>query len=235
MTSMQNCLLGINLLVGVVFLISFVMTFAARQYIDTQARDFAREKTEQHATPLVTAAEILLQGELAARLLPNAVIDAARHEARVFRQNPTDYVAQLVRPDAQPTNALTDVPYAETIFGWKDSVREYYDAVLASLIRDLRIFTGTNVVAALLAAFLVWHPSTRTKRSGAVLSAVLLIALVYNVWLYIDSAWFFRILFNAYLGWWYPIAIGLTTFGLFRKWKWLSEENSTDRCSSAPR
>jgi len=228
MSTIQKCLLSVNLAVGVAFFVLFVTTFVARAYIDDKARDFAQEKTEEHATPLVGDAQGLLDGELAQRFLPEDVIEAARHETVVYQDDPAGYVAQLVSEDATPAPVPSDVPFAETIFGWKHAVRDYYHKVLGGLIRELRIFTGTNVLAAWVAAFLVWFPATRHKRGAAVLSIVLLIALAYNAWMYIDSSWFFRILLNAYLGWWYPVGIALTVVAILRDWRWLIEKQDVE-------
>lgn len=229
MSTIQKCLFVTNLAVGVAFFVLFVTTYAARAYIDEKARSYAQEKTEAHATPLVADAQSLLDGELAQRLLPEDVIEAAHHETVVYQDDPAGYVAQLVAKDTKPAPVPADVPFAETIYGWKHAVRDYYHRVLGGLIRELRIFTGTNVVAACVAACLVWFPSTRHKRGAAVLSAVLLIALAYNAWIYIDSSWFFRILFNAYLGWWYPIGIALTVVAILRDWRWLIDRQEDER------
>lgn len=222
MSISQKCLFALNITVGVVFLVLFVLTFAIRQYIDDEARSFAQDKTEVYATPLVADAQDLLKHDLVQQVLPEDVIEAAHHETVAYQADPAGYVAALVHPNAQPGPVPAGVPHGETILGWKHAVRDYYNRVLNGLFRDLRIFTGTNVVAAWLAAFLVWCPATRRKRVGVVLSIVLLVALAYNAWMYIDSAWFFRILFNAYLGWWYPVAIILTAVGLLRDWQTLS-------------
>lgn len=99
---------------------------------------------------------------------------------------------------------------------WKEALRRHYDRVLGRLLRDLRIFAVSNLIAAALAIFL----ATRTGGDAAQLvwiSFLLFAGIAYCVYSYIDRFSFFKILFDLHLGWWYPVLIATTFLTLLFK------------------
>ena len=67
-----------------------------------------------------------------------------------YRTSPRDYIAGLtVRKLPAQVEGRFKNPLVGKITRWKQQIRAYFDKVLLRLIWDLRIFSGSNVVATL--------------------------------------------------------------------------------------
>jgi hypothetical protein len=200
-------LVALNLLVATAFAGLFAWTFLARAHVTRLAEDYVIAKTVDHVAPAVEKIdEVLLHP--AALLAPAAVRAAVQAEVNAFRTDPHGYVRTLVARGAaieKPKHAL-----AERVFAWKEQARAYFDKTLTSLIRDLRIFFGTNCVAALLAAGLAWRATGRWRWHVLGTSVLLLGVLAVHVYLFLDRLTFFSIIWNAQVGWSYPLFLALT-------------------------
>ena len=197
-----------------VFTAFFAYTFLGRQHIDGMARSFVSAKTEHYARPAVDMASDALQTELAQRLLTKDLKDAIAAEIAEFRTNPTRFILRLTAAAAPEKPPAFLAKLSERIYGWKERIRAHYDKVLRRLFTDLRIFAGSNIVAAGIAFACALRspqdPSLRLK----LCSALLLISVGFTAYLYINSFSFFTILFNGYLGWWYPLLLVVIFFRL---------------------
>jgi hypothetical protein len=200
-------LVALNLLVATTFAGLFAWTFFARAHVTRLAEDYVIAKTVDHVTPAVAKIDEVLRHP-AARLAPAAVRAAVQAEVDAFRTDPHGYVRKLVARGAvieKPKHA-----FAERVFAWKEQARAYFDKTLTSLIRDLRIFFGTNCVAALLAAGLAWRATGRWRWHVLGMSVLLLGVLALHAYLFIDDLTFFRVVTNARVGWSYPLVLALT-------------------------
>jgi hypothetical protein len=110
---------------------------------------------------------------------------------------------------------------------WKEKVREHYDKVLRRLVWDLRIFASSNLIAALFAIMLAIRANAKDSSKLVWVSFLLFGAIAYSVYFYIDRFSFFRILFNSYLGWWYPGVLAITLIGLYLSYGRSREDRGT--------
>jgi hypothetical protein len=197
----------VNLLIAAAFAGLFAWTFFARTRVTELAEDYVVAKTVVHVTPAVEKIDEALRHP-AALLAPAAVRTAVQAEVDAFRTDPHGYVRALVARGAgieKPKHA-----FAERVVAWKEQARAYFDKTLTSLIRDLRIFFGTNCVAALLAAWLASRATGRWRWHILGMSVLLLGVLALHAYLFLDRLTFFSIIWNAQVGWSYPLFLALT-------------------------
>lgn len=206
---MRAFLLIANATVAIVFLAFFAYTFLGRQHIDGIAREFVTVKTEKLVTPAVDAAEQALRADLTRRLLTRDQLAAVEAEFSEFRSEPARYIQRLTSAHTPPKPDTFLAKRSEKIFGWKERIREHYNKVLRRLFTDLRIFSGSNVVAACLAFFCAWRSQGRPSPQLILISTLLLVAIGFSIYLYIDGFSFFTILFDWYLGWAYPVIMAV--------------------------
>lgn len=204
---MRTALIALNLLVAAASAGLFAYTFFAREHLTGLAEDYVVTKTVKHVTPAVEALEAALKHP-AALLAPASIREATRAEVTAFRADPHKYVRELVAKGAAVEKPKH--PLADQVMKWKESTREYFEKTLASLILDFRIFAGTNVVAALLAAWLASRARGRWRWRVLAASVLLLAALALQIYMFIDGLTFFRIITNARVGWSYPLVVALT-------------------------
>ena len=209
---MRTVLVVLNVLVAGASGALFGYTFFARDHLNGLAEEYVVRKTVGYAAPAVEQVEFVLKRPEAI-LAPPAVRAAVREEVDAFRADPHKYVRQLVVRGAVVEKPKH--PFAEKVVAWKEQVRAYFDKTLASLVRDLRIFSGTNLVAALLAALIAWRAKGRWRWHVLGVSGVLLGALVLNAYLFIDSLTFFRIVADWRVGWAYPVLVAITFVYLY--------------------
>ncbi len=205
---MRTFLLISNTAVALVFTGFFAYTFLGRQQIDGMAREFVTAKTQKFVTPAVDAAEAALRTDITRRLLSKAHLAVVEAEIAEFRSEPRQYIQRLTSADAPPKPETLIAKVSEKIDGWKERIRTHYNKVLRRLFTDLRIFSGSNVVAACIAFICAWRSPGRPSLRLTLISGLLLVAIGFGIWLYIDDFSFFTILFNWYLGWSYPALIG---------------------------
>lgn len=206
---MRTALIVLNLVVAAASAILFGYTFFARDHFIRLAQDFVIERTVQHVNPAVDLAEAVLEDPRAVARVPPAIREVAADEIRMYRQDPPRYVREVVAGGAAAAEGPKN-PLAGQVVGWKKSITDYFEKTLASLIRDVRIFSGTNVVAALLAAWMAHRARGRWRYHVLAASALLLFALGLHIYMFIDNLTFFRIIFNWRVGWSYPVMIVLT-------------------------
>jgi hypothetical protein len=211
----KRTILAVSAIVALFFTVTFGLTFFARDYIRGLAQEYVIDRSLPMADKGVEAIEHGLQLPLAQPFLGLAVVQevvqVVRQEVADYRRDRKAYITRLVtgqRPVA-PAVAIPDRarPIVEQLKEWKEAVRRYYDRTIAGLVRDLRIFSGSNLVAAILAGYLALRAQGPALRRLLVIAGVLLVSLAYGTLMYIDEFDYFRILFNSYIGWWYPVLL----------------------------
>jgi len=204
---MWKITLALNTLTAVLFTAFFTYTFFAASHLRSLARDFVTRKTLHYSGPVIDAVEKSLDGSVVTKLVSDKDLQLVRAEIAAYRQNPAGYIADLTGQSLAmvPTQRLG--AFAKKVNEAKQKIRSYYDKSLAALIVDLRIFSGTNAVAAILALAMTIKSRPPIRNRVLVFSSLLLIAIVFCSDLYIDNLSFFRILTATYIGWWYPVLV----------------------------
>jgi len=213
---MRTAILIISGTTGVFFAVSFALTFFARDYITRLAQDYVIDKTRHYSTPIVSAAEQAVNAPGIKRFFNNEQLNVARAEIAKYREDPRQYITKLVAGDGQPPAVPIgpNAPVAEQVFGWKQKIRAYFQLTLDRLLRDLRIFTGSNFVASIIAFAAAWWSRPGRRRGLVTVCGLLLASVVFSSYMYVDEFSYFNILMNSYMGWWYPLILILTFFGL---------------------
>ena len=202
-----------NGVTAIFFIAFFVYSYFGRRNIDHLARDFVTAKTQEYADRVVDIAAEALKNKLVRILLTDERIAAFEHEIVEYRKNPNDYIGQLTGQRVPAAMQQFKNPLLIKIAQWKNKVRDHYDKVLRRLFWDLRIFAGSNIVAAVIATWLAYREKGKAAKKTAWISFLLFAALVFCVFMYIDSLSFFTILSDSYLGWSYPILLFVAFIG----------------------
>lgn len=203
------------------FILFFLYTFFAKDHLTSLARDFVSEKTKKYSSPFVEAAEVAVNSHLAQKLLSKEQKAAFAEEIKEYQIDPRAYIGKLTgKRDLLPPPPAGLGQILQKIVLWKQKVKSYYEETLARLIFDLRIFSVTNLVTAAIALWLSLRSDPKTAARSSWLSCLLMGALLYSVWLYIDHMSFFKIMFRIHLGWTYPLFILIAfVFLLLDYWK----------------
>jgi len=215
---MRAAIITISVCAAIFFATSIGLTFYAREYINGLAQDFAIERTRPIADAAVAGAEQMLREPALKPFLEHEAVGALRQEIADYRGDPQAYITRLVKGERHPVPEAAPgrlIPLREHVVLLKNHVRNYFDRTIDGLVRDVRIFSGSNLAAALLAAYLaLWARGRRLKRLLSI-AGLLLVSMTYGVFIYIDEFSYFRILFNLYLGWWYPALLVVLFVALY--------------------
>jgi hypothetical protein len=198
----------LNSAVVVLSLLLFGYTFFAKEHLVEHTRAFVTERTLAHSKPLVELMRAGLDAPLAQKLVSEKIRLQIEGELGLYDSDPIEYVDKLTSESAPSfgTGKLAK---------FKESVHAYYQSTLAALVRDLRIFSGSNLVAGIFAIWLLLNGSLGRNGKVVAFSFVVFTAVAYSSYSYIEGVSFLRILFKSHLGWWYPAGIALTILGLF--------------------
>ncbi|MFC7338358.1 hypothetical protein ACFQY0_14285 [Haloferula chungangensis] len=207
---MRQALILTNALLAIFFAAAFAYTFIGKDQLAITARDFATLKTAQYAAPLVDHAEDAVRSNIASMLASKAQKQAVLDEIAEYRAEPEAYIAELTGKESAPELRFPENALSRKIGGWKVQIRSYFDEVVGRITSDLRIFTATNLVAALVALGLVLAARTRELKPLLKLSAMLLVATLLSLYAFIDSFSFYQYLFNWHMGWSYPALVSLS-------------------------
>lgn len=229
---MRTAVLAASAAAALFFGFSFVLTFFARDYLTGLAGDYVAERTQRYAEPFVATAEEVLDTPGVRKALGDERYRVAREEVAEYRRDPRAFINRLVQPGAPAPDADRNAPLKERVRAWKGKVREYFAETLGRLLRDLRIFFGSNFVAALLAGGCAWRARGDRLRWLLGIAALLLAAVAYGAYMYVDGLSYFKVLVGAYVGWWYPAVLGMTFLGWCGEYAW--ERRAPDAGGSIP-
>lgn len=140
----------LNSAVVVLSLLLFGYTFFAKEHLVEHTRAFVTERTLAHSKPLVELMRAGLDAPLAQKLVSEKIRSQIEGELGLYDSDPIEYVDKLTSESAPSfgTGKLAK---------FKASVHAYYQSTLAALVRDLRIFSGSNFVAGVFAIWLLLH------------------------------------------------------------------------------
>lgn len=194
------------LLFSVVF---FAYTFFASDYISKIAREYVSEKTLEASGGLVRVAEAALDSPLSSKFVPADVREQVEEEIAIYRSDTEAYVKKITG-NSEEGGSIEDAKVLPApVKKFRDSVKNYYDSVLAELLRDLRIFSGSNIVFAAVGLVLLRFPAIRSSKKMIWFSFLLLSSVIFNIYMYIDDMSFFRLITKAHLGFSYPLLVVL--------------------------
>ncbi len=224
---MRTTTLALNAIIAVFFASFGAYTFVAQQHLEGLARDFVTEKSVQHSKVVVDLAEVSLDFPIVKQNLPAVQAAAIREEIAGYRKDSFAYIADLTqRQNLNPPPAMAK-PFFGAIEAIKEEIREFYVTTLSALIRDLRIFSGTNLIAGVIAFAWAYRSKPQVRPSIVWLTILMFIAVLYCSSLYLDELTFFRILFRMQRGWFYPVLLCLVTVGLFREYGAIVSDTAT--------
>lgn len=209
---MRAFLVLLNGFIAAFFLVAFGFTFFGKEMIQSAARDFATTKTASYAAPAVAMAEQAAGSRVVRTILTNSQEMAIAAEFDEYHADPGRYVANLTGKVPRKSLRLPNHPLVAKIVGWKNGIRGHYDKVLGRILGDLRIFAGTNCLAAAIACGFAWRAGSAARVPLLAVSAMLLAATLFCVCYYIERFSFFRIMSDSFVGWWYP-GLLVVTFG----------------------
>lgn len=215
--ALRRFIMGANLIVLLFFAGFFLATYTTPQFARDMARDYAVEKTVNYAQPKIDELETYLETHVPSNLPGANATETLRDELLEFTDDPKAYILALADagsaiPEPDKSRTVTDVFKNFTrdpITTFKQEARAYYFSTVAALIQDLRIFSGTNVIASLVALLAAYSARRKLLVPLLLISAALLWSLTINIYGYIDSMTFFRILTHAHLGMMYPVIMAI--------------------------
>lgn len=176
-------------------------TAFATQHLRGLAADFAIRKTDQHAEKIITVGTAVIDAVDERGWISAAQQKLAERELNEFRKDPHRFLKDVTESRGRNLPGIGKLAELVSI---KRELRTYFDSIVSSLLADVRIFAGTNLVAGLLGlAFCVCYGRTRNS-SLLLFSISLCVAVLYGCWMFVDSLSFFSILFQCHLGWYYP-------------------------------
>lgn len=223
MTCFTRALAAINLLGALVSIGLFIATFFAQGLIVETAKNHALDATRGRLEPVVR----FLENPKLAIALPSAAEERLDKELAEYRSDPDAWLLRAADGTKDRAAARMDFTEVRNPLARKalDSLnrkvseaREHFGKSYSNLIRDLRIFCGTNAAAFLVAAWLLWVARTRTTRHwlGA-WSVVLLMGTVVGIGMYVNQNWWQSLLFNDYYGYSYlAVNLGVAVYLFLR-------------------
>lgn len=203
----------LNIVVVCVSVFMFGYTFFAKQHLTNYARAFVSERTLAYSRPTVEWVEKGLESPLATKLISSEKKRAIEAELARYHRDPAEYIASVTSLE----DGGSDSAEAGKLEQFKQKIRDYYQSTLEELVIDLRIFTGSNVVAGIVALVLLLGRPLRGVRQVEVFSMFIFASVAISSWMYLDGLSFFRILFKWHLGWSYPAGVVTTAVYLHQR------------------
>lgn len=214
--------LALNAVIVALSLWLFSYTFFAKNHLVEHTRAFVTEKTVSYSKPLVEFMESGLKAPLSQKLLPEVLRSEIEKEIAVYNYNPAEYVTSLT---SEKENDFGEGKVAK----FKGKVHKHYQLILEDLIRDLRIFSGSNLVAGVCAMWLLLLNKFRFNGKVVAFSFVIFAAVAFSSYSYIEGVSFLRILLKSHLGWLYPAGIAVMIVGLVLDLGLLKEKDAEQR------
>lgn len=193
-----------------VFFASFLAyTYWAKEDLHSRARQFVTDRTLQYSGPIVDIADQALGVPGVQKFLTDKEIAVIRDEIKAYRADPRAFISSLTQKHGDRLRPINPNPLLEKVASIKDRIRMFYDDTLMALVIDLRIFTASNLVVAIVASCLALHSMARHGKLIAGISILMFVSVLYCSSLYVENLTFFRILFRLHLGWRYAVLLAV--------------------------
>lgn len=197
---MRKIMLGLHSIVIVCSVAMFAYTFFAKDHLVGHARHVVTEKTRSHAEPIIDAMRNSLDDALAQKILSKSLRLEIQQELSLYDANPKAYIAQLT--SAQQASFGTG-----KIATFKGKVYAYYQSTFHELIRDLRIFSCSNLVAGLFALVLLLLRPLRNDAKIITFTCITFAVVVFSSYNYLEGISFLRIILKSHPSWSYPLGM----------------------------
>jgi hypothetical protein len=195
-------------------------TWHAKPIIVNKARAVAVEKCRKYSDPIAGKVQETLDRQVIGKLIRGNVRARLEEELGEYRASPGDWLSKLALGGVEYAKRFDfpeiDNPLARKaldaikaeVAGLKARVQDTYD----KLIADIRLFATTNLVVFLIAAILAFLARTPKAKAALLgLSVLLLVVAVVSASCYIGQNWSWALLQNDFMGWDYPLGMGVAT------------------------
>ena len=209
---MRATIIFLNFVIVLFFGVFLAYTFVAKTHIEKLAITFAISKTRTYADPLFEKAEEKFQHPAAQKLIPSDKKQLIENEILAYQKDPDSYLIQLAQKEKSADH--NSGPF-NMLYSWKKTVTDYLSETLKVLLRDLRIFASSNLIAGSIALFFALRSPPKIRKLLVWLSFLMFLAICYCSYLYIDDLSFFKLLMRWQMGWSYPGLLFLTVIQLF--------------------
>lgn len=220
----------------VVFVIAMVASYFTQDRIAEDSRQAISDKVVATTRLKVDFAEELVLSRGAEKYLQDYQRDVILEEIARFRTDPDSYVQALVLEgdtDTPVPIATSENPLKQQlltkIMSWKRSLKAHFEATFDGLLRDIRIFLLTNVLA-LSAAFFICYKSEALHRKAFAVGAIMTFVITISAVGYLEKNWFYTILLRDYAGYGYPLGIVMGTLWMCYEYLTSEAANSEARC-----
>ena len=202
---MRLTIIILNFIVVLFFGVFLGYTFIAKKHIEQLARDYAIKKTLSYSDPLVEKAQEQFKRPTVQTLVPSKQKAIIQKEFDQYEKEPTQYLLKLTQesPASGPSSKLL----AKAI-SFKKKIKTHLEETLDLLLRDLRIFAISNLIASGTALFLALRSPAQVRTLLIWVSFLVFVSVCYCSYLYIDDLSFFKFLIRSHMGWWYPVFLG---------------------------
>lgn len=207
---------GLSLTGFLVFGLVFGLTYLAPERVERATHDFVVERIKDEIAGLKeTSGAKLLRGayEVLEQRYGDELERAKTALAERLPEMTAALLSRLCRFDCAEESKLAAAlgkglenriaALKQAFAKFRDMAQQRYDAILAGLMTEIRIFTGSNLAVffGLLVASFLAGPRTRyLVAPAALLLASTLVAVTFYLF---EQNWFYTILFESYLGFGY--------------------------------
>lgn len=215
---LRKILLALHLAGAALSITLLVSTFLAKGIITAKARQVAIDKSRSLSDPLADKVQETLDRPMLGKLIRGEARERLESELADYRTAPEDWLIQLAEGGAGRAKAF-DFPEIESPLARKavdvltkgvSDLKDHLEENYRDLIGDIRLFASTNIVAFGFAAWLSWIARTPSSRHWLLaFSGMMLVVFAISTSSYLDQNWTWTILTGNYMGWGYPVLLGL--------------------------
>jgi len=210
-----------QIVLAVTSLALFVWSFHAKEAIREQAKESIVVKITEGVNRQIDLVQALVSDPKLsenASLQVRGALTAIEAEIEHYRTNPRQYVLEVIDSDLRPPVLTRQDPRVANLLkgmhSWKLGIKDKFSESLANLLRDIRIFLMSNLVALGISAFLISRRKILGRRQVTI-SMLLTVVTAFSILLYLRQSWFWSIILNNYIGMGYPLLIAFLFFSWY--------------------
>lgn len=215
---LRKILIALHLAGAALSVTLLVSTFLAKGIITSKARQIAIDKSRSLSDPLATKVQETLDRRMIGKLIRGDVRERLESELAGYRTSPDAWLIRLAEGGATRAKDF-DFPEIESPLARKavelltkgvSDLKEHMEKSYRGVIGDIRLFASTNIVAFGFAAWLSWIARTpRSRHWLLAFSGMMLVVFAISISSYLDQNWTWTILTGNFMGWGYPVLLGL--------------------------
>ena len=182
----------------------------ARVATNEGARRAAGEAAARKIGPTVEkavhAAEVAAKLPGVRKLAHLPPVRKALEQLAEYRQDPAAFLAEHA-----PNSADVELPGPlKLVFpNWQKEMREHYAAEVGHIVRGVRVFLLTNLLAGLLCAAWAWRAPAADAERLAAIGGLLLLATGFALVLKFAGRVGIDVFVGTRVAWWYPLVVGI--------------------------